>query len=51
MWASGIILFRSIAFDWTNVVVIAITFLLLVYKRIPPPLIVLGWLLLGLAMR
>ena len=51
MWASGIILFRSVPFDWTNVVVIAITFLLLVYNRIPPPLIVVGWLLLGLAMR
>lgn len=51
MWASGFILFRSMPFEWTHVVVIAITFLLLVYNRIPPPLIVVGWLLLGLAMR
>lgn len=50
MWASGYILFRSIPFEWTNVVVIGITFLLLVYNRIPAPLIVMGWLLLGLAM-
>ena len=50
MWASGFILFRSMPFEWTHVVVIAITFLLLVYNRIPPPLIVVGWLLLGLAM-
>ena len=51
MWASGYILFRSMPFEWTHVVVIAIKFLLLVYNRIPPPLIVVGWLLLGLAMR
>jgi chromate transporter len=54
--ASGIILFQSIAFDkslafeWTNLVVVAITFALLYFTRIPSPLIVLGWLLLGWAM-
>jgi len=53
IWASGIFLFRSIAFDeilsfeWTNLVVVVITFCLLYYSKIPSPLIVLGWLLLG----
>ena len=53
IWASGIVLFRSIAFDtalsfeWSNLVVVAITFSLLWFSKIPAPLIVLGWLLLG----
>jgi chromate transporter len=53
IWASGIFLFRSIAFDaalsfeWTNLVVVIITFSLLYYSKVPAPLIVLGWLLLG----
>lgn len=50
MWASGFILFHSIAFDWSNLVVVGITFALLMYSKIPAPLIVLGWLLLGWAM-
>jgi chromate transporter len=50
MWASGFILFRSIQFEWSNVVVIAITFSLLMFSKIPAPLIVTGWLLLGWAM-
>jgi len=51
--ASGMILFQSIAFDkslafeWSNLVVVIITFCLLHYTRIPAPLIVVGWLLLG----
>jgi chromate transporter len=49
IWASGIVLFQSIApFDWSNVVVVAITFCLLFFSKIPPPLIVIGWLLMGL---
>ena len=53
IWASGIFLFRSIAFDhalnfeWTNLVVVIITFSLLYYSKVPAPLIVVGWLLLG----
>ncbi len=53
IWASGIFLFRSIAFDaalsfeWTNLVVVIITFCLLYYSKVRAPLIVLGWLLLG----
>ena len=53
VWASGIVLFRSIAFtpnmgfDWSNLVVVVITFCLLYYSKVPAPLIVLGWLLLG----
>ena len=53
IWASGILLFRSIAFDqalafeWSNLVVVIITFCLLFYTKIPAPLIVVGWLLLG----
>lgn len=51
MWASGYILFHSIQFEWTNLVVIAITFSLLMYSKIPAPFIVLGWLALGMAMQ
>ena len=53
IWASGIILFKSIAFDqqlafeWSNLVVVIITFSLLYFSKIPAPLIVLGWLLMG----
>jgi chromate transporter len=50
MWASGFLLYRSFSFDWYNVVVILITFTLLMYSRIPAPLIVIGWLLLGWAL-
>jgi chromate transporter len=58
IWASGMILFRSIAFDratlefeWSNLVVVIITFCLLRFSKIPAPLIVLGWLLLGWTLR
>lgn len=53
IWASGMVLFQSIAFDkalsfeWSNLVVVIITFCLLSFTKIPAPLIVLGWLLLG----
>jgi len=53
IWASGMILFQSIAFDkslafeWSNLVVVIITFCLLYFSKIPAPLIVVGWLLLG----
>lgn len=50
MWASGFILFRSVPFEWSSVVVILITFSLLMYSKIPAPLIVLAWLLLGWAL-
>jgi chromate transporter len=57
IWASGIILFRYIAFDaslsfeWFHLVVAAITFSLLYFSKIPAPLIVLGWLLLSIALK
>jgi chromate transporter len=50
IWASGIILFMEInktGFDFMSIVVVIITFCLLQFTRIPAPLIVLGWLLLG----
>ncbi len=50
IWASGIILFMEInrgGFDFMSLVVVVITFCLLQFSRIPAPLIVLGWLLLG----
>ncbi len=50
MWASGFILFNSIQFEWSNVVVVLITFSLLMFSKIPAPLLVIGWLLLGWAM-
>ncbi len=51
--ASGMVLFKTIAFDkslafeWSNLVVVIITYCMLYYTKIPAPLIVLGWLLLG----
>lgn len=50
MWASAWILFRSFHFEWTNIVVVLITVSLLIFSKIPAPLIVLGWLLLGAAL-
>lgn len=50
VWASGIVLLQTISIpqlEWSNLVVIAITFCLLQFTRIPAPLIVVGWLLLG----
>lgn len=50
VWASGFVLFRAMPFEWTNVVVAAITFCILFFTKIPAPFIVVGWLLLGWAM-
>ncbi|MBA3828934.1 MAG: chromate efflux transporter [Taibaiella sp.] len=50
IWASGFVLFQSIPFEWSNLVVVIITFCLLYFTKIPSPLIVLGWLLLGWTM-
>ncbi len=50
IWASGIVLFQSIQFEWSNLVVVAITFCLLYFSKIPSPLIVVGWLLMGLTL-
>ncbi len=47
IWASGIVLFQSFEFAWSNLVVVLITFSLLYFSKIPSPLIVLGWLLMG----
>ena len=56
IWASGIVLFQSImlqspTFEWGNIVVVAITFCLLYFSKIPSPLIVVGWLLMGLTLQ
>jgi chromate transporter len=52
IWASGVILFQSIPnlapFNWNHLCVIGLTFFCLYFTKIPAPLIVLGWLLLGL---
>ncbi|HTN47142.1 MAG TPA: chromate efflux transporter [Flavipsychrobacter sp.] len=48
--ASGIVLFQTMPFEWLNAVVVIITFCILYFTKIPAPLIVVGWLLLGLAM-
>jgi chromate transporter len=53
IWASGIVLLQTIStphFEWNNLVIITITFSLLQFTRIPSPLIVVGWLLLGWTM-
>ncbi len=54
IFASGMELFKDIAFhkpslsfEWSNLVVVIITFCMLTFTRIPAPLIVIGWLLLG----
>ncbi len=50
IWASGLVLFQSVPFEWSNLIVVVITFSLLYYTKIPAPLIVVGWLLLGWSM-
>ena len=51
IWASGFILFETMEpFEWTNLIVVVITFCLLYFSKVPAPLIVVGWLLLGWAM-
>lgn len=50
IWASGIVLFQTMTFEWTNLVVVIITFSILKFTKIPAPLIVVGWLLLGWTM-
>ena len=50
IWASGIVLFQSINFEWSNLVVVLITFSLLYFSKVPSPLIVVGWLLMGLTL-
>jgi len=49
VWASGAVLFGSVAFGWMNAVVVLITFCVLQFTKIPAPLVVVGWLLLGWA--
>ncbi len=47
MWAYTLILFEAIDFNWLNLAVIAGTFCILKFTRIPPPFIVLACVLLG----
>jgi chromate transporter len=47
MWASSIILLTGIEVDYFNAIVVITTISLLQFTKIPPPLIVLGFLLLG----
>ena len=47
MWAYTVILFETISFNWINLVVIIATFVVLKWTRLPPPVIVLGCLVLG----
>ena len=50
MCAAAILLFTSISspFEWNTLVALAVTFLLLQFTKIPSPLIVLAFLLMGL---
>ena len=53
IWASGLVLLQRVStpqFVPGNLVVIIITFCLLQFTKIPAPLIVVGWLLLGWTM-
>lgn len=47
MWGATFLLFLSVPFNWYNVIALLITFLILQFTRIPSPLIVLLFLLLG----
>jgi chromate transporter len=47
MWAYTVILFEAITFSWVNLAVIAGTFCVLRFTRIPPPFIVIACLVLG----
>jgi chromate transporter len=49
MWAATFLLFLSISvpFNWKNLIALVITFALLQFSRIPSPIIVLFFLLLG----
>ncbi|MBP6455284.1 MAG: chromate efflux transporter [Chitinophagaceae bacterium] len=47
LWASAFILFRSLGFNFEGAMIILGTFLLLQFTKIPPPIIVLCWLILG----
>jgi len=48
IWASGIVLFQSISpVSWTNLAVVLITFCILFLTRVPAPLVVATWLLVG----
>jgi chromate transporter len=50
IWASAILTFQTMPFEWTNLVVVAITFAILYFTKIPAPYLVVGWLLLGYTM-
>lgn len=50
IWASAILTFQTMPFEWTNLVVVAITFSILYFTKIPAPYLVIGWLLLGYTM-
>jgi chromate transporter len=50
IWASGMVLFKAMPFEYMNIVVAVITFCMLMFTRVPAPFIVLGWLLLGWTM-
>jgi chromate transporter len=50
IWASAILVFQTMPFEWTNLVVVAITFAILYFTKIPAPYLVIGWLLLGYTM-
>lgn len=47
IFTSAIILMRSSGFEFENFVVMGLTVLLLITKKIPAPLIVMGVLILG----
>ena len=50
IWASGMVLFKAMRFEYMNIVVAVFTLCLLMFSRVPAPFIVLGWLLLGWTM-
>jgi chromate transporter len=53
IWASGTVMLQALSvpqFEWSNLVIIAITFSILYFTKIPAPFVVIGWLLLGWTM-
>jgi chromate transporter len=45
--AAAIILFQPINSDWYNYLIVAITFCILAFTRLPPPILIIGGIILG----
>jgi len=48
LWGSAVLLAQSVPFEWGSLLVIGSTALVLLYTKIPAPLVVVFWLLMGI---